>query len=171
MLDDRRLDERMTELTRELLTRPLVPRFPVVDAIAIRGVDEMGKAGLYAAVLLSPGPTPEFNTLTTFRGILTQKLKQLDSTMPAWPIVVQGSPEFSGNQLVVPGGREYFDQLKAELNSRKGPSRTQSLSQMPAPVLLPEAPTSQADRPQVNARSKRTAKPAAARSARVVRSR
>ena len=39
--------------------------------------------------------------------------------MPAWPIVVQGAPELINGEAVVPGGREYFEQLRNELQARR----------------------------------------------------
>ncbi len=118
MLDDRRLDTKLEDLARELRTRPLVAGFPISDAFTVRGLDEAGRPGLFAAVLLTPNTIPELDTLTAFRDVLTKKLKQLDTTMPAWPIVVQGSPELIDGVPTVPGGQEYFQQLKGELLSR-----------------------------------------------------
>lgn len=118
MLDDRRLDTKLEDLARELRTRPLVAGFPISDAFTVRGLDEAGRPGLFAAVLLQPNTIPELDTLTAFRDVLTKKLKQLDTTMPAWPIVVQGSPELIDGVPTVPGGQEYFQQLKGELQSR-----------------------------------------------------
>lgn len=118
MLDDRRLDTKLEDLARELRTRPLVAGYPISDAFTVRGLDEAGRPGLFAAVLLQPNTIPELDTLTAFRDVLTRKLKQLDTTMPAWPIVVQGSPELIDGVAAVPGGQEYFQQLKGELLSR-----------------------------------------------------
>ena len=61
----------------------------------------------------------ELETLTTIRQLLTQKLKQLDTTIPAWPIVVQGAPEIINAETVVPGGREHFEELKRALEVRR----------------------------------------------------
>jgi hypothetical protein len=119
MLDDRRLDSKLAELARELVTRPFVPRYGIADAFTMRGIDESGKPGVFAAVLLHAVPAPELDTLTTFRAMLAARLKQLDTTMPAWPIVVQGAPELINGEPVVPGGREYFEQLRSELQARR----------------------------------------------------
>lgn len=119
MFDDTRLDGKLRDLSKELVARPMVPGFNVADAFTMRGLDETGKPGLYAAILLAPGPAPELGALTTFRAVLTQRLKQLDTKTPAWPIVVQGAPEVIDGSDTIPGGREYFEQVKLELMSRQ----------------------------------------------------
>lgn len=130
---DERLDVKLSELGRELMLRPLVPGYTIADALTMRGLDETGKPGLFAAVLLGAEPLPELETMTRFRQVLTAKLKQLSTALPAWPIVVQGTPELVDGQTVVPGGREYFEQLKGELVARK--ARMERL--MPRPMLVP----------------------------------
>ncbi len=138
MLDDSRLDGKLQELTRELLTRPVVPGFTIADAFTTQGLDETGKLGLFAAILLGPSPTPELNTLTTFRQVLTARLKQLDTRTPAFPIVVQGAPEVIDSTSVVPGGKEYFEQVKLELRARRErmkPRPVPHVAAAPAPVL------------------------------------
>lgn len=115
MFDDTRIDGKLQDLSKELVARPMVPGFNVADAFTMRGLDETGKPGLYAAILLAPGPAPELGALTTFRAVLTQRLKQLDTKTPAWPIVVQGAPEVIDGTDTIPGGREYFEQVKLEL--------------------------------------------------------
>jgi len=132
MLDETRLDGKLLELTRELLTRPLVPGFTIADAFTTQGLDETGKPGLFAAILLGPTPTPELNTLTLFRQVLTARLKQLDTRTPAFPIVVQGAPEIIDATSVVPGGREYFAQVKAELQARRDRLRPRALHPLAA---------------------------------------
>ncbi len=155
MLDDRRLDAKLSDLQRELKLRQPVPGFPIADAFTVRGVDEAGKSGLFAVVLLGT-PTPlELGTLTVFRSFLTQKLKQIDTSLPAWPIVVQGAPETIGGQPVVPGGPAYFESLKVELVSRSeranASRRTLSFGFAPR-VETPEEST----RPQVTKRASRS---------------
>lgn len=116
---DARLDAKLIELAKELKFRPLVPGHPFADAFALRGVDEGGKPGLYAAVLLPTNfDMTDLDMLTRFRAALTARLKQLHATLPAWPIIVQGLAELMNGQPVVPGGREYFDQLRGELTER-----------------------------------------------------
>jgi len=166
MLDDTRLDTKLAELARELVARPAVPGFTISDAFTLRGIDESGKPGVFAAILLAPQPTPELNTLTTFRQVLSAKLKQLDTTMPAWPIVVQGAPELAtSGEAVVPGGREYFEQLRSELQSR--------LERQAAEVTVEAdaAPEASAARPRRGARKSKSAtrRVAVARSARTAR--
>lgn len=146
MLDDTRLNGKLQELSRELMTRSMVPGFPIADAFTLKGLDETGKPGLFAAILLAPGRLAELETLTTFRQLLTQRLKQLDTRTPAWPIVVQAQPELINGSPVVPGGREYFDQVKSELVARTERMKQRvSVSQMPvvrlAPELAPLKPT------------------------------
>ncbi len=119
MLDDTRLDGKLLELTRELIARPMIPGYTIADAYTTCGLDETGKPGLIAAILLGPTPTPELGTLTTFRQMLTAKLKQVDTRTPAFPIVVQGATEIIDSNSVVPGGREVFEQVKVELKARR----------------------------------------------------
>lgn len=162
MLDDTRLDGKLLELSRELMMRSLVPGFGIADAFTMKGIDEAGRPGLFAAVLLAPGKIAELETLTTFRQLLTQRLKQLDTRTPAWPIVVQAAPEVIDGQSVVPGGREYFQQVKTELVARTARMKQRvSVSQMPVVRLAPEA---RASKPMVKAapaRAKPTARKAA----------
>lgn len=149
MLDDTRLDGKLLELSRELMMRSLVPGFGIADAFTMKGIDEAGRPGLFAAVLLAPGKIAELETLTTFRQLLTQRLKQLDTRTPAWPIVVQAAPEVIDAQNVVPGGREYFQQVKTELVARTARMKQRvSVSQMPVVRLAPEA---RASKPMVKA--------------------
>jgi hypothetical protein len=146
MFDDARIDGKLQELSRELVARPIVPGFNVADAFTMRGVDETGKPGLYAAVLLAPGPAPDLSALTTFRTVLTQRLKQLDTKTPAWPIVVQGSPEVIEGSGTIPGGREYFEQVKRELVSRQERLRaaTRPPPAVAAPMVEPVRPVAEA---------------------------
>lgn len=149
MLDDTRLDGKLLELSRELMMRSLVPGFGIADAFTMKGIDEAGRPGLFAAVLLAPGKIAELETLTTFRQLLTQRLKQLDTRTPAWPIVVQAAPEVIDGHSVVPGGREYFQQVKTELVARTARMKQRvSVSQMPVVRLAPEA---RASKPMVKA--------------------
>lgn len=118
-----RIDAKLVELTRELKGRVLIPGHRIVDAFALRGLDEAGRAGLFAAVLLPPEPAvPELDTLTGIRQALTARLRQLHSNIPVWPIIVQGAPEVVDGETVVPGGPEYFEQLRSELQIRRAPS-------------------------------------------------
>lgn len=143
MLDDTRLDGKLLELSRELMMRSLVPGFGIADAFTMKGIDEAGRPGLFAAVLLAPGKVAELETLTIFRQLLTQRLKQLDTRTPAWPIVVQAAPEVIDGQSVVPGGRDYFQQVKTELVARTARMKQRvSVSQMPVVRLAPEATAS-----------------------------
>ena len=161
MLDDTRLDGKLLELSRELMMRSLVPGFGIADAFTMKGIDEAGRPGLFAAVLLAPGKIAELETLTTFRQLLTQRLKQLDTRTPAWPIVVQAEPEVIDGQSVVPGGREYFQQVKTELVARTARMKQRvSVSQMPVVRLAPEA---RASKPMVKAAPAK--RPATARKA------
>ncbi len=156
MLDDTRLDGKLLELSRELMVRSLVPGFGIADAFTMKGIDEAGRPGLFAAVLLAPGKTAELETLTTFRQLLTQRLKQLDTRTPAWPIVVQAAPEIIDGQSVVPGGREYFQQVKTELVARTARMKQRvSVSQMPVVRLAPEV---KASKPMVKAAAAPAAK-------------
>lgn len=142
MLDDTRLDGKLQELTRELLTRQMIPGFTIADAYTTQGLDETGKPGLFAAILLAPSPAPELGTLTTFRQMLTARLKQLDTRTPAFPIVVQGVPEVIDSTSVVPGGREAFEQVKVELRARRErlrPTRPMMVIDLP-PVLESRGP-------------------------------
>jgi hypothetical protein len=162
MLDDTRLDGKLQELSRELMMRSMVPGFGIADAFTMKGIDESGRPGLFAAILLAPGKVAELETLTTFRQLLTQRLKQLDTRTPAWPIVVQAAPELIDGQAVVPGGRDYFNQVKTELVARTERMKQRvSVSQMPAVRLAPDLePT----KPQVKgAKKAATARKAAAR--------
>lgn len=141
MFDDTRIDGKLQDLSKELVARPMVPGFNVADAFTMRGMDETGKPGLYAAILLAPGPAPELGALTTFRAVLTQRLKQLDTKTPAWPIVVQGAPEVIDGTDTIPGGREYFEQVKLELMTRQ--ERLKAATRPPptaAAPMLPSAP-------------------------------
>jgi hypothetical protein len=162
MLDDTRLDGKLQELSRELVMRSMVPGFGIADAFTLKGLDESGRPGLFAAILLAPGKVAELETLTTFRQLLTQRLKQLDTRTPAWPIVVQAAPEVIDGQAVVPGGRDYFNQVKTELVARTERMKQRvSVSQMPAVRLAEELAPS---RPQVKAKPARaTARKATAR--------
>lgn len=160
MLDDTRLDGKLQELSRELMARSMVPGFGIAEAFTLKGLDEAGRPGLFAAILLAPGKSAELETLTTFRQLLTQRLKQLDTRTPAWPIVVQAAPEVIDGQSVVPGGREYFNQVKTELVARTERMKQRvSVSQMPAVRLAPEVA---APKPGAKVAS---AKPAAAAAA------
>ena len=138
MLDDTRLDGKLQELSRELTMRSMVPGFAIADAFTMKGIDESGRPGLFAAILLAPGKVAELETLTSFRQLLTQRLKQLDTRTPAWPIVVQAAPEMDGTSEV-PGGRDYFNQVKSELVARTERMKQRvSVSQMPVVRLAPE---------------------------------
>lgn len=177
MLDDTRLDGKLLELTRELMARPMIPGFTIADAYTTRGLDETGKPGLFAAVLLGPTPTPELGTLTTLRQMLTARLKQLDTRTPAFPIVVQGAPEVIDSHSVVPGGRDVFEQVKMELMARRErlhPTRAAMtldlppMSAQPRPIPAAAAAPARAAKkarkaaPRVSAKTVRKA-PAAAR--------
>jgi hypothetical protein len=165
MLDDTRLDGKLQELTRELLTRPMVPGFTIADAYTTQGVDEAGRPGLFAAILLGPSPTPELNTLSAFRQVLTAKLKQVDTRTPAFPIVVQGAPEVIDSNSVVPGGPEYFEQVKVELKARRDRLRPPR----PARPLFVAAPASGSPAKKIKAAgtvSARTARPSPRRAVR-----
>lgn len=160
MLDDTRLDGKLQELSRELMMRSMVPGFPIADAFTMKGIDESGRPGLFAAILLAPGKVAELETLTAFRQLLTQRLKQLDTRTPAWPIVVQAEPEVLDAQSVVPGGREYFNQVKTELVARTQRMKQRvSVSQMPA-VRLTEADLKPASAKPAAPAAKKTAAPA-----------
>lgn len=182
MFDDTRLDGKLQDLSKELVARPMLPGFNVADAFTMRGLDETGKPGLYAAILLAPGPVPELGALTTFRAVLTQRLKQLDTKTPAWPIVVQGAPEVIDGSDTIPGGREYFEQVKLELLSRQ--ERLKLATRPPptaaAPMLVERAPARQPVKAAGKARkvkvarktsttARRTAKRTAARTGRARR--
>jgi hypothetical protein len=143
MLDDTRLDGKLLELSRELMSRSMVPGFPIAEAFTMRGLDEAGRPGLFAAILLAKGKEADLETLTEFRQLLTQRLKQIDTRTPAWPIVVQAAPEVIDAESVVPGGREYFEQVKEELTARTERMRQRaSVTQMPIVRLAPEIPAS-----------------------------
>ncbi len=120
----------------------MLPGFQATDAFTMRGLDESGKPGMFAAVLLAPAPVPELETLTTIRQLLTQRLKQLDTTIPAWPIVVQGAPEMINGEPVVPGGREHFEELKRALEVRRMRTR-------PSYTEVPVVPAVSVPRPPV----------------------
>lgn len=177
MFDDTRLDGKLLELSKDLVARQMVPGFSVAEAFAMRGVDETGRPGLFAAILLAPGPAPELGTLTAFRQLLTQKLKQIDTRTPAWPIVVQGAPEVIDSD-VVPGGPEYFEQVKLELSARKVKAPVQA-SPQPASKDAGDGrvPASKASKevrrarkvPLPKATARRTAKRTAARTGRARR--
>lgn len=168
MFDDTRLDAKLQDLSRELVMRSMVPGFGIADAFTMKGLDEAGRPGLFAAILLAPGKVIELETLTMFRQLLTQRLKQLDTRTPAWPIVVQAEPELIDGQSVVPGGRDYFLQVKSELIARTNRMKQRvSVTQMPAVVLAPALPAS---KPQVRAAaSKPAAKSTARKTAPVAR--
>jgi hypothetical protein len=119
MTTDARLDGKLEILAKELVSRTVVPGFPIADAFTMQGLDETGKPGVFAAILLAPAQSLELGTLTQFRHVLAMKLKQLNTSIPSWPIVVQGSPEVIDAQNTVPGGREYFEQVKGELIARR----------------------------------------------------
>jgi hypothetical protein len=136
MVEDTRLDSKLFDLARDLKSRPMLPGFQATDAFTMRGLDESGKPGMFAAVLLAPAPVPELETLTTIRQLLTQKLKQLDTTIPAWPIVVQGAPELISAETVVPGGREHFEELKRALEVRRQRARP-SYTEVPVVKVAP----------------------------------
>ena len=155
MLDDTRLDGKLQELARELKARQIIPGFTIADAYSTKGLDETGKPGLFAAILLAPSPAPELGTLTTLRQMLTARLKQLDTRTPAFPIVVQGVPEVIDSTSVVPGGREAFEQVKIELQARRErlhPTRPMMVIDLP-PVL-------ESSRPPVKAKVVKKLKPA-----------
>jgi hypothetical protein len=157
MYDDVRLDTKLSELTRELSSRQLGAGFTIVEAFTMKGLDEHGKPGLFALVLLGLNPPPSLDTLTLVRSLLTARLKQIDTAMPQWPIVVMGAPEIIDGQAVVPGGRDYFDQVKGELLARKEryrafEARRNSLKEMPAIVEVPP--------PDKKAEKKSASKPA-----------
>lgn len=159
MFDDTRLDAKLQDLSRELVMRSMVPGFGIADAFTMKGLDEAGRPGLFAAILLAPGKLAELETLTTFRQLLTQRLKQLDTRTPAWPIVVQAEPELIDGQAVVPGGRDYFAQVKSELIARTNRMKQRvSVTQMPAVILAPPRPAS---KPQVRASTTAKAAPKA----------
>jgi hypothetical protein len=184
MFDDTRIDGRLQELSRELVARPMVPGFNVADAFTMRGMDETGKPGLFAAILLAPGPAPELGALTTFRAVLTARLKQLDTKTPSWPIVVQGAPEVIDGTDTIPGGREYFEQVKMELLHRqerlKAATRPPPVAVAPLdpPVSSRPAKATKARKVKVAAKAvrkattaRRTAKRTAARTSRSGRAR
>lgn len=137
MVDDVRLETKLTALARDLTLRPILPGFQAAEAFTMRGTDETGKPGMFAAVLLAPSPTPELETLTTIRQLLAKRLKQLDTTIPAWPIVVQGAPELVNGQPVVPGGRAHFEELKRSLELRRLRARPTLQLETSAAVAAP----------------------------------
>lgn len=139
MSEDLRLDGKLQELSRELMARSPVPGFAIAEAFTFKGLDEAGRPGLFAAILLAPGKLAELEALTAFRQALTQRMKQLDTRTPVWPIIVQAKPEQIDGDTVVPGGREYFEQVKTELVARAERMKKRvSISQMPAVHLAPE---------------------------------
>lgn len=157
MYDDVRLDSKLSELSRELNTRQLGAGFTIVEAFTMKGFDETGKPGLFALVLLGLNPPPSLETLTLVGTLLRARLKQIDTSMPQWPIVVQGAPELIDGQPVVAGGREYFDQVKSELIARKErykalEARRVSLTQMPAVTDAPPPAKKAAAKPARPAR-------------------
>lgn len=159
MYDDVRLDTKLSELSRELNTRQLGAGFTIAEAFTMKGYDETGRPGLFALVLLGMTPAPTLDTLTLVRSLLTARLKQIDTTMLQWPIVVQGAPEVLDGQPEVPGGRAYFDQVKGELVARKErykalEARRNSVNQMRVVSDAPPPPKKDARKP---------AKPAPAR--------
>lgn len=176
MLDDTRLDTKLQALSRELTQRAMVPGYGIADAYAVYGLDEAGKPGLFAAILLAPGRVAELETLTAFRQLLTQRLKQLDTRTPAWPIVVQSAPEvLDGGRDVVPGGPDYFAQVKVELQKRTERMRSRitapqlpvvdlpALASTPAPARAKAPP---AAKPAARAKARPTARKAPAAAAR-----
>lgn len=164
MVEDTRLDSKLSNLVRDLMSRPMLPGFQATDAFTMRGLDESGKPGMFAAVLLAPVPVPELETLTTIRQLLTQKLKQLDTTIPAWPIVVQGAPELINAETVVPGGREHFEELKRALEARRQRARP-SFTEVPVVEEVARAPVMKKARKTAASTVKKTAqrRPAARR--------
>ncbi|MBE2253577.1 MAG: hypothetical protein IAE78_28875 [Myxococcus sp.] len=151
MYDDVRLDTKLSELSRELNSRQLGAGFTIVEAFTMKGLDETGRPGLFALVLLGLNPPPSLDTLTVVRSLLTARLKQIDTAMPQWPIVVQGAPEVIDGQAVVPGGREYFEQVKGELLARKErlrahEARRYSLKELPAITDAPPPAPKKAER-------------------------
>lgn len=160
MYDDVRLDTKLSELSRELNSRQLGAGFTIAEAFTMKGFDEHGKPGLFALVLLGLNPPPSLDTLTVVRALLTARLKQIDTAMPQWPIVVQGAAEVIDGQPVVPGGRAYFEQVKAELLARKEryaalQARRNSLTQMPAVTDAPPPPAKKPERKAAPARPAR----------------
>jgi hypothetical protein len=163
MLDDTRLDGKLQDLTRELKARQLIPGFTIADAFTTQGMDETGRPGLFAAILLAPSPTPELGVLTLLRQMLTARLKQLDTRTPAFPIVVQGAPEVIDSHSVVPGGREAFEQVKLELLARRErlrPNRAHLIIDLPGPAPVEAAPaarrTAAKRKPAVKVKKART---------------
>ena len=151
MYDDVRLDTKLSELSRELNSRQLGAGFTIVEAFTMKGLDEHGKPGLFALVLLGLNPPPSLDTLTVVRSLLTARLKQIDTALPQWPIVVQGASESIDGHVVVPGGREYFDQVKGELLARRErykafAARRNSLAELPAVTDAPPAAPKKAQR-------------------------
>ena len=131
MLNDTLVDTKLQQLSHEIRTHAFVPACKVEDAFAMRGVDGSGRAGIFAAILLQPGPAPALNELMTFRAQLAQRLRQLDAKMPTWPIIVPGAPETTGSAGTLPGGRAYFEKVKLELTSYQ-----QKLKASPAKATL-----------------------------------
>lgn len=174
MYDDVRLDTKLSELSRELNTRQLGAGFTIAEAFTMKGFDETGKPGLFALVLLGMNPPPTLDTLTIVRSLLTARLKQIDTTMPQWPIVVQGAPELIDGQAVVPGGREYFEQVKGELIARKErykalEARRNSLTQMPAVTDAPPPAKKSERKPAARPARRRVAATRSSKGARAAR--
>ena len=165
MVQNTRLDTKLEELARELTLRPLVPGYQVVGAYATRGLDDAGKPGLFAAVLLRPEPVPDLSVLTTLRQLLTQRLKQIDTWLPSYPVVVQGAPEVIDAHSVIPGGAETFEQVKADLASRRANALAADARALPHPItvtlpkgMLPEVGTRKVTSRRPAAVSPRTAR-------------
>lgn len=176
MYDDVRLDTKLSELSRELNSRQLGAGFTIAEAFTMKGFDETGKPGLYALVLLGLNPPPSLDTLTIVGTLLRARLKQIDTAMPQWPIVVQGAPEVIDGQAVVPGGREYYEQVKSELIARKArfkalEARRVSLTQMPAVTDAPPAPVAKkaAAKPAARPARRRVAATRSSKGARAAR--
>ena len=119
MWEDARLDAKLAGIARELIARSPIPDHPVVDAHVTAGLDKSGRPGFFAAVLLAPKPVPDLAVLSWMRQAITARLRQIDSRLPAYPIVVQGAPEVIGTTEVVPGGPEAFEYVKLDLIARR----------------------------------------------------
>lgn len=174
MYDDVRLDTKLSELSRELNSRQLGAGFTIVEAFTMKGLDEHAKPGLFALVLLGLNPPPSLDTLTVVRSLLTARLKQIDTAMPQWPIVVQGAAEIIDGHVVVPGGREYYDQVKGELLARKEryrafEARRNSLKEMPAVTDAPPAPKKAERKPAPKPARRRVAATRSSKGARAAR--
>lgn len=175
MYDDVRLDTKLSELSRELNSRQLGAGFTIAEAFTMKGFDETGKPGLFALVLLGLNPPPSLDTLTIVGTLLRARLKQIDTAMPQWPIVVQGAPEVIDGQAVVPGGRDYYEQVKSELIARKErykalEARRVSLTQMPAVTdAPPPAAKKSASKPAARPARRRVAATRSSKGARAAR--